>query len=262
MTKWQVMFSLRANPCAGLIFPLALVTFVLPGAAAHASTIQDVEFVMAADSGISTSDWTSEKDFVQNALENLLTPSATRVGIVDFSSTSQVRLTSRLLSGISKTTIESTISNLPFTQGDAHISDGVELAIQDMENHDLATESKLMVLISTGNPNPPGSQNPCDTTGVNGDAATLRSKLASDNIDVLEVMIGADQHTGTLGCLVHYDQSKVVQITGAAAALSAALAPDTPVSSAPEPGTFGFALGALGFVGLAARRRATNSHQA
>jgi hypothetical protein len=248
------MFSLKANPCAGLIFPLALVAFVLPAAPAHASTIQDVEFVMAADSGISASDWANEKDFVQDALENLLTPSATRVGIVDFSSTTQVRLTSRLLSTLSQTTIESTISNLPFTQGQAHISDGLELAVQDMELHDLAAESKLIVLISTGNPNPAAAQNPCDTSGANADAATLRGKLTSDNIDVLEVMIGADQHSGTLGCLVNNDSSRIVQITGAAAALSAALAPDTPVSSAPEPGTFGFAFGALGFVGLAMRR--------
>jgi uncharacterized protein (TIGR03382 family) len=55
---------------------------------------------------------------------------------------------------------------------------------------------------------------------------------------------------------VHYDEDKIVQITGATTALSAALAPDTPVSSAPEPATFAFAFGALGFVGLAARRRA------
>jgi hypothetical protein len=67
-------------------------------------------------------------------------------------------------------------------------------------------------------------------------------------------MIGADQELGTLGCLVHYDEGKIVQITGAASALSAALAPDTPVSSAPEPGTFGFAFMALGFVGLTVRR--------
>jgi hypothetical protein len=114
-------------------------------------------------------------------------------------------------------------------------------------------------LISTGIPNPGTAQNPCDTTGANSDAATLRSNLASDNIGVLEVMVGANQQLHTLGCLVNYDPSKPVQITGAAAALSAALAPDTPVSSAPEPGTFGFAFAALGFAGLAVHRKAHHS---
>lgn len=213
---------------------------------------------MAADSSISASDWASEKDFVQNALENLLTPSATRVGIVDFSSTAQVRLTSRLLSSLSQTEIESVISNLPFAQADAHISDGLELAVNDMETHDLATESKLIVLISSGNPTPQNAQNPCDISGANADAATLRSNLSSGNIDVLQVMIGADQNAGTLGCLVNYDRDKIVAITDAEPALSAALAPDT-VSSTPEPGTFGVVFGALAFAGLARRRGAKDS---
>jgi hypothetical protein len=240
-------------PRPGLIFPLVLTAFVLTGAPAHASTITDVVFVMASDSAIEDSGWTDEVNFVQDAVQNILPLNKTRVGLVEFSTDSQVKLTARLLTSSSQPGIQSVLSGLTFWGGYTYVSDSVLDGIHVLQDAGPASDNKLMVLLSNGRPNPALYQNPCGTTT---EATGIRQDLAAGNIHVLEVMVGPDWSAGTLSCLVNYDPSRIVPVASAASTLSAIFAPAQDVSSVPEPGTFGFGMAALAFAGLALRRRA------
>jgi hypothetical protein len=253
------MFSMKATPRPGLILALVLGAFVAGAAPAHATTITDVVFVMASDGGIEESGWTDEVNFVQNAIQNILPLTETKVGLVEFSTNSQVKLAARLLTSSSQAGIQSVLSGLTFWGGYTYISDGVQDGIQVLEDAGPASDNKLMVLLSNGKPNPSSYQNPCGTTT---EATGIRQDLAADNINVLEVMVGTNWSSGTLSCLVNYDSSRVVPIASAASTLSAILAPAQDVSSVPEPGTFGFGIASLAFAGLALKRRGRRSANA
>ncbi|HVW09733.1 MAG TPA: VWA domain-containing protein [Bryobacteraceae bacterium] len=236
-----------------MLFAAGLIVagVVLP---AHASSITDVEFVMASDGAVTASGWASEQNFVTNAVDNILPFNDSRVGVVEFSSTSLVELSSRELTTASQPTIDSLVSGLTFWDQNTYVSDGVQDGIDELVNAGPASDNKLMVLLTNGIPNPGNAQNPCDTSGQYPEAANIRHELAVNSISVLEVMVGPNPSTQTLGCLVNYDSSRVVPVASAGTTLSALFTTEDAGASVPEPGGFGLAAGALGVLGLALSR--------
>jgi len=234
-----------------LALPLALLAVT----GAEATSINNVVFVMAADGGVTTSGWVSEKDFVEDTIQNVLPLDVTKVGVVKFSTNTVTAISNDPLNLSTQSNMVSTVAGLTFDAQYTYMSDGILAGIHELDAASTPGDTKLMILISNGRPNPSTAQNPCGTTS---EALTIRSDLSSQNISVLNVMVGPDPATATLGCLVGYDPNKTVGIADAGALLSAAFAPSEPVSSAPEPGAFGLAAGVLGmlaFGGCAGRAR-------
>jgi hypothetical protein len=249
------MFSRKAHSRIRLALVVSPLAFLLQAIPVHATTFADVEFVMASNGGITASGWQDEKEFVLDAIENILPLDSTRVGIVEFSTDTQVKLLPRTLTSSSQSGIMSVVSGLSYWAENTYVSDGVKAGVQQLINAGPPSDDKLMVLLSNGRPNPSLAQNPCDTSGTNPDAAGIRQSLAANNIFVLEILVGPDTLGGSLSCLVHSDPARIVTISGASSALSALFSTNDTVSSVPEPGAFGFATGALSLFGLAVRRR-------
>ncbi|MDX2224567.1 MAG: vWA domain-containing protein [Rhodospirillaceae bacterium] len=169
---------------------------------------QDVVFVADSGASITSFGWTQIKGVMQSV--NAMRPPGLveRLGIVRFGTSSQTLYTFQ--NDQAAVTVNGFIDDLAYLNSGSALLAGVQDAIALFDAQSPEINSRLMVVLSDGTPNPPLTQNPCSLT--NPAAVTARADLATLGVETIVVMVGPDRNPANLGCLYNFDPARVFAI--------------------------------------------------
>jgi len=164
------------------------------GACACSSNVtMDICFALDASSSIGQSSFTTELDWLANLIGTGLTNDA-RVGIIRFATISQYLLNFTQSDAYSTTQLESFVESIYYTGGWTNTVAAIEQAIAMFDAESDAQRSKVLVIITDGNPNLPN--------GGDVDVCALASTLKADEITTLIVGVGSQWDPDNVDCLV------------------------------------------------------------
>ena len=151
----------------------------------------DVVVLMDASAGIGSANWTLMKQRV-SALIDGFSWSATgnRMAIVQFSGYAISR--HPFGSPQSVSALKGTANALAYSGGQSWMRLAVQRAIEQYDEYPRANSTKVVILITDGNPNPLATQEPC----------ALAAQLASRGVTTLIFGMGANWTSANVSCLV------------------------------------------------------------
>lgn len=151
----------------------------------------DVVVLMDASAGIGSANWTLMKQRV-SALIDAFQWSATgnRMALVQFSGYAITR--HPFGSPQSVSALKGTANALAYSGGQSWMRTAVQRAIEQYDEFPRANSTKVVILITDGNPNPLSTQEPC----------ALASQLASRGVKTLVFGMGTNWTSANVTCLV------------------------------------------------------------
>jgi hypothetical protein len=178
--------------------------------ACNASAPLEVVFVMDASGSVTSTGWTQEINFVISMVDTGLSPTAS-VGVVEFATATTTPYDFN--KDQTRSVIDNTVKNLKYMNKDTYTLNAMMTAFKVFYKTTKHKE-RMIMLITDGSPNPPDSQNPCDTSGTYPNATAIRHNLTAWNITTILVTVGPKVKASTLGCLYNYDSTRVISASG------------------------------------------------
>lgn len=176
-------------------FLLATSVFLglLCSANSYAAPMLDIAILMDSSGSMGSTGWNNEEDFVSKLIISGIPYEDTRLGIIQFSSSSRTKQ----IYGFDdqqddRQQISDRVQDMNYTRGSTYMKKAVDKAINLFDNESSAENEKAIIMLTDGNPWPSSRQSPCSSV----------YKLNERGIKVYIVGMGSGWTMNKIDCLV------------------------------------------------------------
>lgn len=202
-----------------VLLSLSLISGLVCSASAYATPITDIAILMDASGSMGRTGWDNEEDFVSNFILDGIPYEHSRLGIIQFSSSSRTKQ----IYGFEdqqddRELIADVVQNMSYTKGSTYMKKAIDKAINLFDNESAEENNKAIIMLTDGNPWPSSRQDPCGRA----------SALDARGIDVFIVGMGNGWTRDRIDCLVEDPYLDIIATAGTSADdLAAAMTPLT-----------------------------------
>ncbi len=128
----------------------------------YAAPMLDIAILMDSSGSMGKSGWANEEDFVSDLIISGIPYEDTRLGIIQFSSSSKTKQ----IYGFenqqdNRQQISDVVQDMYYRGGSTYMKKAVDTAINLFDNESTEENSKAIIMLTDGNPWPSSSQSPC-----------------------------------------------------------------------------------------------------